>query len=105
MHHNGKHQVDETAKKAQERLNRILAQVRAKGKDLFDQSMRNARRAIEARAELVREKAGEMSEKSVGELSEDLKSYIRANPYRAMGYAVGLGVLLGIIFRPRPVRE
>ena len=100
MHHNGKEQVDDTTKKAQERLNKILGQVKSRGKILFDKGVANARSIYEEKARAARQKANEIGEKSVNEISSDIKTYIQENPFKAIGFAVAAGLLLGFIFKP-----
>jgi ElaB/YqjD/DUF883 family membrane-anchored ribosome-binding protein len=100
MHENGREQLDDTARKAQERLNRILEKVKAKGKVLLNEGLVNAKALFEEKAQTVKAKASELSDKSVGEITDDVKGYIRRNPLKSVGIAVGCGLLLGMIMRP-----
>lgn len=80
-------------------VNRLVSDVKEKGKHLFSEGVESARHLWEENADMLREKANELSDKSFEEVTEDVKFYVRRNPIRSIGITFGIGFLLGYILK------
>ncbi|OVE78177.1 hypothetical protein BVX98_01190 [bacterium F11] len=98
MGRNGKDFEDKKTK-SQEAMNRVVSEVSQRGKKLINEGLNNARQVIEENAETWKQKAGELSDKSWEEISDDAKVTIRKHPLKSIAVALGVGVLLGFIFK------
>jgi len=90
----GKHKPDDDDMSSE-----LLDDVKKKGEALLKEGLQTARDAFKERAQDWKKKAGEYGDKSMDEISDELQHYVRKNPLRSLGYAVGLGVLIGFIIK------
>jgi ElaB/YqjD/DUF883 family membrane-anchored ribosome-binding protein len=57
------------------------------------------RRLLEEAAQSFKKKTAGLKDKTVSELSDDLKDYVKTNPIKSVLIAAGAGFLLGWIFK------
>jgi len=80
-------------------IKEILEEVAAKGKSLLDGGLEGAREMFEDKKDYLKEKAGELKDKKVGEVAHDIKEFVEKNPWKSAAIAAGLGFVLGSIFK------
>lgn len=90
---------DDFLEETKSRVEKIVSDVTEKGRTLFNEGLKSARGILDERSEAIKEKATEMSDKTLNELANDLKAYIRRHPFKSMGIAAGAGVLLGFLLK------
>lgn len=99
MSENGKISESLSKKKVKDKTESLLEDLKEKGKSLLSQGIESARDIYDEQSKVVKKKAGEFQDKSFEEISEDVKVFVRRNPLKSIGIAVGVGVLLSMIFR------
>ena len=99
MSRNGKDTEIKKDKSAKDVVNKVLSDVSQKGKTLFHEGWDSAKQALQENAENLKVKAGEFSEKSVDEISEEVKTFVQKKPLQTVMIAVGLGFILGFLFK------
>ena len=99
MEKNGNNSKTDAVKGAGQKAGEVFADLKGRGKVLLNEGIETARHAYEQKAEDLRKKAKEIGDKSVEELGEDLKYYVRSHPLRSIAIALGLGALVGYIFK------
>jgi ElaB/YqjD/DUF883 family membrane-anchored ribosome-binding protein len=99
MNSNGKAKEKNLETKTQDKVNKLVSELRKRGKTLLDEGIESAREVYEDKKETVKRKAGELQDKSVDEIAEDLKVYVRRNPLKSLGIAAFLGLVIGAIFK------
>lgn len=65
------------------------------------EKIEGAKHRIKETVDRAREKAGELREKSMGEMVDDTRDFVRRHPGRSVLISLGVGVLLGAFLRRR----
>jgi ElaB/YqjD/DUF883 family membrane-anchored ribosome-binding protein len=81
--------VDEKIDRTREYLGASFAKTRERVDDLLS----DARKSLGP--------VGSRLEDQYDELSADLRKYVKSNPLRAVGYAAGIGLILGLLIGRR----
>ena len=92
----------EEAKTSAEKIERMIEDVTAKGRALMGEGLDNAKEIWEDGTERLRLKAAEWG---VDEMANDVRTYVRRNPWKSLGIAAGVGLLAGLILRSSPSRR
>jgi ElaB/YqjD/DUF883 family membrane-anchored ribosome-binding protein len=108
--------VEETVRDAKDKFGRSVAQAREtvgqKAKEAqksVEQKAKQAREVMEEKARIARDKVTEvyqkvqedLSNKTIEELIEDGRTYVRNNPMKSLGAAVVVGLVVGRLLRRR----
>lgn len=80
-------------------INEILTEVRERGRELLSDGLETAKESIEEGSKVFKEKAKIFSEKTVKEISDDARSYVRKNPLKSVAIAAGVGLLIGLFLK------
>lgn len=77
----------------------LLEDVAAKGKSLLGGGLEEAKEIFGEKMELIGEKADELKDKKVGEIAEEVKRFVKENPWTSVAIAVGLGFVLRSVLK------
>lgn len=83
------------SKNGDEGVNRIVNDVKEKGKTFFNEGWGSARQVLEDNADILKKKAGEFGDMTVEEIADDVKYHVRRHPLASIGIAFGVGVVIG----------
>lgn len=95
------HSNPEHASTAQ-KVEKVIEEVAAKGRALADEGMEIARDVWEENAEKFKKQAAEWG---VDEMADDLRTYVRKNPWKSLAIAAGAGLVVGLLLRSSQSRR
>ena len=93
---NGDSHSEAGAKSTAEKIEKVIEDVAARGRALADEGLESVREIWENNAEKLKQKAAEWG---VDEAVDDVRSYVRKNPWKSVAIAAGVGLIAGILFR------
>ena len=99
MTQNGKSAESQEDKTFKDKTEKLISEIREKGKHLLTEGLEGAKDVFAEKKKTMKLKAGELQDKSIDEISDDVKVFVRRKPFQSLAMALGVGVLLGFLIK------
>jgi ElaB/YqjD/DUF883 family membrane-anchored ribosome-binding protein len=95
MHHGNGGEPNE---EAQRKIRQLVDEATEKGRALLNEGLETAREAFEERTAELKKKAAEYG---LDEAADNVRTYVKKNPWTAIGIAAFVGLVVGRLFSDR----
>ncbi len=88
--------MNKTRESVPEVIDKLIGDVANRGKEMFGEALGDAEDLVNEKFSTLKRKA---SEWGLDEVAGEVKSYVKKNPWKSLGIAVGVGFVLSSLFK------